>query len=106
MALLYFLLHQENKRIIQKTKRKRFEDNKAKKGSLVNVAPACTGSEERSDHIGSIVCSLFLHFFKRLFLGLDPVGSSFTAATRLPFLGKQSKTKQKRKDKKNRIYIW
>jgi hypothetical protein len=35
----------------------------------VHVAPACTGSGEGSDHFGSYVCSLSLHFCKRLFPG-------------------------------------
>ena len=38
------------------------------KGSPVHVAPACAGSGEGSDHFGSIVRSLSLHFCKRLFL--------------------------------------
>ena len=37
------------------------------KGNLVHVAPACAGSKEGSDHFGSIVRSLSLHFCKRLF---------------------------------------
>jgi hypothetical protein len=41
----------------------------AKKGSPVRVAPACIGSGEGSDHFGSYVCILSLHFCKRLFLG-------------------------------------
>src|SRR3954464_9298043 len=61
-----------------------------KKGRPVHVAPACAGSGEGSDHFGSIVRSLSLHFCKRLFAGLEPVtswsqGSSFTTAPRLPF---------------------
>jgi hypothetical protein len=36
----------------------------------MHVAPACTESGEGSDHFGSYVCSLFLHFCKRLFPGL------------------------------------
>jgi hypothetical protein len=36
-------------------------------GSLVHVAPACAGSGEGSDHFGSYVRSLYLHFCKRLF---------------------------------------
>ncbi|XP_044323769.1 uncharacterized protein [Triticum aestivum] len=56
----------------------------------VHAAPACAGSGEGSDHFGSIVRSLSLHFCKRLFPGLEPVtswsqGSSFTTAPRLPF---------------------
>jgi hypothetical protein len=58
----------------------------------VHVASACAGSGEWSDHYGSIVRSLSLHFCKRLFPGLEPVtswseGSSFTTAPRLPFPG-------------------
>jgi hypothetical protein len=44
-------------------------NNKSRKGSPVHVAPACAESEEGSDHFGSYVCSLPLHFFKRLFPG-------------------------------------
>jgi hypothetical protein len=46
-----------------------------KKGSPVHVAPACAGSGEGSDHFGSYVRSLYLHFCKRLFPGLDPTTS-------------------------------
>jgi hypothetical protein len=51
----------------------------------VQVAPACAGSGEGSDHFGSIVRSLSLHYCKRLFPGLEPVTSwsqcsSFTTA--------------------------
>jgi hypothetical protein len=58
---------------------------KVKKGSPVYVAPACAGSEERSDHFGSYVRSISLRFCKRLFPGLEPMtswsqGNSFTAA--------------------------
>jgi hypothetical protein len=45
------------------------------KGSPVHVAPACTGSRERSDHFGSYVRSLSLHFYKRLFPVLEPMTS-------------------------------
>jgi hypothetical protein len=56
------------------------------KSSPVHIAPACAGS----DHFGSYVRSLSLHFFKRLFSGLEPMTSwsqcnSFTAAPGLPF---------------------
>jgi hypothetical protein len=56
----------------------------------VHVAPACARSGEGSDHFGSYVHSLFLHFCKRLFPGLEPMtswsqGNSFTAAPGLPF---------------------
>jgi hypothetical protein len=55
----------------------------------VDVAPACAGSKEGSNHFVSYVCSISLHFCKRLFLGLEPMtswsqGNSFTAAPRLP----------------------
>jgi hypothetical protein len=36
-------------------------------GSPVHVAPACVGAGEGSDHFGSYVCNLSLHFCKRLF---------------------------------------
>jgi hypothetical protein len=60
------------------------------KGSLVHVAPACAGSREGSDHFGSYVRSLSLHFCKWLFLGLEPMtawsqGNNFTAAPGLPY---------------------
>jgi hypothetical protein len=60
------------------------------KGSPVHVAPVCAGSREESDHFGSYVCSLSLHFSKRLFPGHEPMttwsqGNSFTAAPGLPF---------------------
>ena len=63
----------------------------SKLANLVHVAPACAGSREGSDHFGSIVRSLSLHFCKRLFPGLEPMtswsqGSSFTTAPRLPFI--------------------
>ena len=59
------------------------------KGSPVHVAPACTRSGEGSDHFGSIVRSLSLHFCKRLFPGLEPVtswsqGSSFYHCAKAP----------------------
>ena len=59
------------------------------KGNLVHVAPACAGSREGSDHFGSIVRSLSLHFCKRLFPGLEPVtswsqGSSFYHCAKAP----------------------
>ncbi|XP_044343151.1 uncharacterized protein [Triticum aestivum] len=67
-----------------------------KRAAPVHVAPACAGSGEGSDHFGSIVRSLSLHFCKRLFPGLEPVtswsqGSSFTTALRLPFNGQATK---------------
>ena len=54
-------------------------------GSPVHEAPACAGFGEGSDHFGSFVRSLSLHFCKRLFPGLEPVtswsqGNSFTAS--------------------------
>jgi hypothetical protein len=39
--------------------------------SPVHVAPACIGS----DHFGSYVRSISLHFYKRLFPGLEPMTS-------------------------------
>jgi hypothetical protein len=42
-----------------------------KKGSSVHVGSAYTRSGEGSDHFGSYVCSLSLHFYKSLFLGLE-----------------------------------
>jgi hypothetical protein len=59
------------------------------RGSPVHVALACAGSGEGSDHIGSYVRSLFLHFFKRLFPRLEPMtsllqGNSFTTARAAP----------------------
>jgi hypothetical protein len=61
-----------------------------KRGSPMHVAPACIGFEEGSDHFGSYVRSLSLHFYKRMFPGFEPVtswsqGNSFTAAPGLPF---------------------
>jgi hypothetical protein len=61
----------------------------SRKGSLVHVAPACAGFGEGSDHFGSYVHSLSLHFCKRLFLRLEPMTSwsqdnSFTAVLGLP----------------------
>jgi hypothetical protein len=47
------------------------------KGSPVHVAPACAGFGEGFDHFGSYVCSLSLHFCKRLFPGLEPGGDLF-----------------------------
>jgi hypothetical protein len=34
----------------------------------VHVAPACVGSGGGSDHFGSYVRSIFLHFYKKIFL--------------------------------------
>jgi hypothetical protein len=46
------------------------------KGSPVHVAPACAGSGEGSDHFESYICNhLSLYFYKRLFLGLEPMRS-------------------------------
>jgi hypothetical protein len=39
----------------------------------VHVAPAYAGSMEGSDHFGSYIRSLSLHFYKRLFPGLEQV---------------------------------
>jgi hypothetical protein len=51
----------------------------------------CTRSREGSDHFGSYVCRLSLHFCKRLFPGLESMtswsqGNSFTVALGLSFL--------------------
>jgi hypothetical protein len=64
------------------------QTNNKKKGSPVHVAPSCAGSRDGSDHFGSYVHSLSLHFCKRLFPGLEPMrsqGNSFTTAPGLPF---------------------
>jgi hypothetical protein len=63
-----------------------------KKGSPVHVTPACAQSGEGSNHFGSYVRNLSLHFCKKLFLGLEPTtswsqGNSSTAAPELPFCG-------------------
>jgi hypothetical protein len=42
---------------------------------MVHVALDCVGSGEGSDHFGSYVRSLSLHFCKRLFPGLEPMTS-------------------------------
>jgi hypothetical protein len=39
----------------------------------VHVAPACAGFGEWSDHFGSYVRSLSLHFCKSLFSGIEPM---------------------------------
>ncbi|KAM3213463.1 hypothetical protein ACQJBY_066065 [Aegilops geniculata] len=70
---------------------------KKKRAAPVHVAPACAGSGEGSDHFGSIVRSLSLHFCKRLFPGLEPVtswsqGSSFTTAPSICQGGAETKT--------------
>jgi hypothetical protein len=72
--------------------------DKTRKSSLVHVTPACVGYGEVSDHFGSYVHSLSLHFYKRLFSGLEPMtfvtglpfawtkqGNSFLVMTGLPF---------------------
>src|SRR4051812_37863866 len=74
----------------------------------MHVAPACAGFREGSDHFGTIVRSLSLHFCKRLFPGLEPVTSwsqrnNFTAAPRLP-LGKKRERKRKEKNRYD-VYI-
>ena len=51
-----------------------------KKGIPVHVAPAYAGSREGTDHFGSFVRSLSLHFCKRLFLGLELMTSWHKAA--------------------------
>jgi hypothetical protein len=71
------------------------------KGIPVHVAPTCAESGEGSDHFGSYVLNLSLHFCKRLFLGLEPMtswsqGNSFTAALGLPFLSHIGCLTQKR----------
>jgi hypothetical protein len=48
--------------------------------SLVHIAPDCTGSGEGSDHFGSYIHSLFLHFCKRLV----PDGPPWSIATTSP----------------------
>jgi hypothetical protein len=45
------------------------------KRGLVRVAPACAGSREGSEHFGSYVHSISLHFYKRLFPRLEPMTS-------------------------------
>jgi hypothetical protein len=45
------------------------------KGSPVHIAPACAGSGEGSDHFGSYVCNISLHFCKKLFPRLEPMTS-------------------------------
>jgi hypothetical protein len=54
------------------------------------VAPACVGFREGSNQFGSYVRNLSLHFYKRLFPGLEsmiswPQGNRFTAAPGLPY---------------------
>ena len=63
-------------------------DEKIKKGQPGACSSRLRRVGEGSDHFGSIVRSLSLHFCKRLFPGLEPVtswsqGSSFTTAPRL-----------------------
>jgi hypothetical protein len=48
-------------------------------GSPVHVAPACAGFGKESGHFGSYVCSISLHFGKRLFLELEPHCHNATA---------------------------
>jgi hypothetical protein len=57
----------------------------------MHVAPSCVGSREGSDHFGSYLHNLPLHFCKRLFSTLEPItswsqGNSFTAALLLILL--------------------
>jgi hypothetical protein len=56
----------------------------------VHVDPTCAGSGEGSDYFESYVRSLSLHFYKRLFPGLEHMTSwsqgNFTATPGLPFL--------------------
>jgi hypothetical protein len=42
------------------------------KESPMHVAPVYIGFSERSGHFGSYVHSIFMHFYKRLFSGLEP----------------------------------
>jgi hypothetical protein len=61
-----------------------------KKSCMMHVVPACVGSGEGSDHFRSYVRSLYLHFCKRLFLGLELMASwsqvnNVIAAPGLPF---------------------
>jgi hypothetical protein len=56
----------------------------------MRIAPASTGSKKGSDHFGSYVRSLFLHFCKRLFPRLEPMtlwpqGDTFTTVPGFPF---------------------
>jgi hypothetical protein len=60
-------------------------------GSPVHVAPACAGS----DHFGSDVCSLSLHFCKRLFPGLEPMVNLFLNEIELSPFSYDSNTSQK-----------
>jgi hypothetical protein len=60
------------------------------KDSPVHIAPTCAGS----DHFGSYVYSIFLHFYKRLFQGLELMISwsqltrqQLYHCTRAPLLG-------------------
>jgi hypothetical protein len=46
-----------------------------KKGSLVHVAFACARYGKGSNHFGFYVCSLSMHFCKRLFPGLESMTS-------------------------------
>jgi hypothetical protein len=60
------------------------------KGSPMHVASAYAGSGEGSDHFRSYVRTISLHFYKRLFLGFEPMTSwsqsnSFTTVPGLPF---------------------
>jgi hypothetical protein len=64
-----------------------------KKNNPVHVAPDCAESGEGCNHFGSYVCSIFLHFCPRLFLGLEHMtywsqGNSFTAAPDSPSKGR------------------
>jgi hypothetical protein len=60
-------------------------------GSLVHVALAYVGYGDESDHFESYVHNFFLHFYMRLFLGLELMtlysqGNNFTAILELPFV--------------------
>jgi hypothetical protein len=47
------------------------------KGSLVHIAPTCTGSREGSNHFGSYVHNISLHFCERLFPELEIFQSGY-----------------------------
>jgi hypothetical protein len=57
------------------------------KGSLVHIAPAYAGSGKGYNHFGSYVPCLYMHFYKRLFSGLDLMVTrqQLTAVQGLPF---------------------
>jgi hypothetical protein len=71
-----------------------------KKGSLVHIAPACTGSRERSDNFESYVRNISLHFCKRLFPGLNPWPHGHKATALPQPQGSLSKKKMQMAEKK------